>query len=155
MSVAHGLRALAAFAALVLAACQPGGESARGSSSAARSGTQAAPPVAEPARLLGQWMRTDSEYVIAIEEASADGKLAARYLNPQPIHVSKAQWLKSGPRLQLMVEMQDRGYPGSNYELDYDAAHDTLFGTYHHLGINQDFQVSLYRMKPGDAGAAR
>jgi hypothetical protein len=154
LSVAHGLRALAACALLTLAACGPRGESERSSSAAARSGTQAAPAAAEPARLVGQWMRTDSEYVIAIEKASADGKLAARYLNPQPIHVSKAQWLKSGPRLQLMVEMQDRGYPGSNYELDYDAAHDTLFGTYHHLGINQDFQVSFYRMKPGD-GAVR
>ncbi len=104
---------------------------------------------------MGQWKRTDSDYVIAIDEATPDGKLAARYLNPQPIHVSRAQWLKSGARLQLMVEMQDRGYPGSNYELDYDAAHDTLFGTYHHLGLNQDFQVSFYRLKPGDGGAAR
>jgi hypothetical protein len=102
-----------------------------------------------------QWKRTDSDYVIAIDEATADGKLVARYLNPRPIQVSKARWMKNAARLQLMVEMQDRGYPGSNYELDYDAAHDTLFGTYHHLGLNQDFQVSFYRLKPGDAGAAR
>jgi hypothetical protein len=86
-----------------------------------------------------------------------DSRRQARRALPEPaaIHVSRAQWLKSGARLQLMVEMQDRGYPGSNYELDYDAVHDTLFGTYHHLGLNQDFQVSFYRLKPGDAGAAR
>lgn len=140
-----------------LAACRPEGDRGARSSSlgAAPGATRATAAAAEPARLVGQWKRIDSDYVIAIDEAIPDGKLAARYLNPQPIHVSRAQWLKSGARLQLMVEMQDRGYPGSNYELDYDAAHDTLFGTYHHLGLNQDFQVSFYRLKPGDAGAAR
>ena len=152
MSVAPRLRALAALAVLALAACEPRSESAR-SSSPAPDATAAA--AADPGRLVGQWMRTDAEYVIAIDETSADGKLVARYLNPREIHVSKAQWLKSGARLQLMVEMQDRGYPGSNYELDYDAVHDTLFGTYHHLGLNQDFQISFYRLKPGDAGAPR
>jgi hypothetical protein len=138
-----------------LAACKPEGD--RGARSSAPAAAPGATPAAaaEPARLVGQWKRTDSDYVIAIDEATPDGKLAARYLNPQPIHVSRAQWLKSGARLQLMVELQDRGYPGSNYELDYDAAHDTLFGTYHHLGLHQDFQVSFYRLKPGDAGAAR
>jgi hypothetical protein len=150
VSAVQGLRAVAALSLLAAVACEPGGEGGRSASPPA-----SAVASADLGRLVGQWMRTDSEYVIAIDEASADGRLAARYLNPRPIHVSKAQWLKSGPRLQLMVEMQDKGYPGSNYELDYDAAHDTLFGTYHHLGISQDFQVSFYRMKPGDAGAAR
>ena len=140
-----------------LAACKPEGDRGARSSSpgAAPGATPAAAAAAEPARLVGQWKRTDSDYVIAIDEATPDGKLAARYLNPQPIHVSRAQWLRSGARLQLMVEMQDRGYPGSNYELHYDATHDTLFGTYHHLGLNQDFQISFYRLKPGDAGAPR
>jgi len=155
VSVAPRLRALAALAVLALAACEPRSESARSSSPAPDATASAAAAAADPGRLVGQWMRTDAEYVIAIDEASADGKLVARYLNPREIHVSKAQWLKSGARLQLLVEMQDKGYPGSNYELDYDAAHDTLFGTYHHLGLNQDFQVSFYRIKPGDAGAAR
>jgi hypothetical protein len=142
---------------VALAACKPEGDA--GARTPAPGGAAGAPPAAapaaEPGRLVGQWKRTDSNYLIAVDEASADGTLAARYLNPQPINVSKARWLKNGSRLQLMVEMQDRGYPGSNYELDYDAAHDTLFGTYHHLGLNQDFQVSFYRLKPGDAGAAR
>lgn len=139
---------------LTLGACHSA-EEARSSSSAAPPGAQAAPPLAEPSRLVGQWKRTDSDYVIAVDEARADGRLAARYLNPRPINVSRAQWLRSGPRLQLMVEMQDQGYPGSNYELDYDAAHDTLFGTYHHLGLHQDFQVSFYRLKPEEAGGVR
>ena len=141
----------------ILAACRPEGDRGARSSSpgAAPGATPATAAAAEPARLEGQWKRTDSDYMIAIDEATPEGKLAARYLNPQPIHVSRAQWLKSGARLQLMVEMQDRGYPGSNYELDYDAVHDTLFGTYHHLGLNQDFQVSFYRLKPGEVGAAR
>ena len=63
------------------------------------------------------------------------------------------QWQKDGARLRLLVELRDQGYPGSNYELDYDAAHDTLFGTYHHLGLNQDFQVSFYRLGKEGAGS--
>jgi hypothetical protein len=136
-----------------LAACRPAGDGAALSSSpAATPGAAATASAAEPGRLVGQWMRTDSDYVIVIESTSPDGTLGARYLNPRPINVSKARWLKSDTRLKLLVELQDRGYPGSNYELDYDATHDTLLGTYHHLGLNQDFQVSFYRLKPGDPG---
>ena len=149
---AGGGSLLAASLVIGLAACQPAGSGGASSSAPAATPAPAASP--EPARLVGQWKRTDSDYVIAIEEATSDGKLLARYLNPQPIHVSRAQWMRSGARLQLMVELQDRGYPGSNYELDYDATHDTLLGTYHHLGLNQDFQVSFYRLKPGDPGFA-
>jgi len=133
--------------AVALLACQPAGDAGARSSSPPTTAAAAQAKALDPARLVGSWMRTDSEYVIVIESAAPDGKLVARYMNPQPIHVSKAQWMGSGSRLTLMVEMQDRGYPGSFYELDYDVTHDTLFGTYHHLGLHQDFQVSFYRLK--------
>ena len=129
-----------------LAACQPSGDSARSTPPAS---APAAPAAAEPGRLVGAWQRTDSDYTIVIESASPEGKLQARYLNPRPINVSKAQWRKDAERLRLMVELQDQGYPGSNYELDYDPTNDVLFGVYHHLGLHQDFQVSFYRRKDG------
>ena len=134
---------------LGLAACQPSNDSAaRGSAAVATPGA-----AAEPARLVGAWQRTDSDYQIVIESTTPEGRLQARYLNPRPINVARAQWQKDGARLRLLVELRDQGYPGSNYELDYDAAHDTLFGTYHHLGLNQDFQVSFYRLGKEGTGS--
>ena len=139
-------RLVLSLSASVLAACQPAGDSARATPPAS-----VPPAAAEPGRLVGAWQRTDSDYAIVIESASPEGRLQASYLNPRPIHVSKAQWQKDGSRLRLMVELQDQGYPGSNYELDYDPTNDLLFGVYHHLGLHQDFQVSFYRRKAGSS----
>lgn len=111
-------------------------------------GAAAAPaPVGapDPRRLVGQWMRTDAEYTVAIDDVTSDGKIVARYLNPRPIHVARAEWRGEAGRLRVFVELRDRGYPGSNYELTYDPASDALYGVYHHLGLNQDFEVSFYR----------
>jgi hypothetical protein len=100
-------------------------------------------------------MRTDADYLIAVDDAGASGRLTARYLNPRPINVSRAEWKRDGSRLTVLVELQDRGYPGSYYELVYDGAGDALFGTYHHLGLNQDFKVSFFRQPPAGPGSAR
>jgi hypothetical protein len=99
----------------------------------------------DPKRLAGQWMRTDSDYMIWIEGVSADGRLEARYLNPRPIHVSRAEVRRDEGRLRLMVELQDEGYPGSYYTLTYDPGGDALYGVYHHLGQHQNYDVSFYR----------
>ena len=55
-----------------------------------------------------------AEYVIAIESVSPDGKVDARYLNPQPINVSRAE-VKSGTRRgsALLVELRDEAIPGA------------------------------------------
>jgi len=105
----------------------------------------AAAPAADPKKLVGQWMRTDSEYMIWIESVGSDGTLQARYLNPRPIHVSRAEVKRDGDRLALLVELQDKGYPGSYYTLTYDPRSDALYGVYHHLGLNQTFDISFYR----------
>jgi hypothetical protein len=105
---------------------------------------------ADVARLVGQWLRTDYEYMIDIRAASPDGTLEARYLNPRPIHVSRAAWSRADGRLQVRVQMQDRGYPGNFYTLSYDPAGDGLHGTYHHLGLNQSFEVSFDRFAAGE-----
>jgi hypothetical protein len=45
-----------------------------------------------------------------------------------------------------MVELRDRLYPGSYYTLTYDPREDRLSGVYHHLGINQEFDVVFTRI---------
>lgn len=42
--------------------------------------------------LLGNWVRTDSDYKIKISEVAMDGKLKAGYFNPKSINVSIATW---------------------------------------------------------------
>jgi hypothetical protein len=98
-------------------------------------------------RLVGRWLRGDSNYVIEIVSARADGKLEARYLNPNPIHVARAESRREGGVLQVLVELQDRGYPGSYYTLAYDPGSDSLAGVYHHLGLNQNFDVAFTRLE--------
>jgi hypothetical protein len=116
-----------------------------------------APPPAAPSlvvpdkqKLVGPWMRTDAEYVIWIEDVSPDGTLRARYLNPRPINVARAEWKLDEGRLRILVEMRDRNYPGSYYTLTYDPAGDGLFGVYHQLVQNQSFEVSFYRYDAGE-----
>ena len=41
-------------------------------------------------KLIGQWLRMDGSYVIAINKIGEDGKLEAAYYNPSPIHVEQA-----------------------------------------------------------------
>jgi hypothetical protein len=100
----------------------------------------------DPQRLVGRWLRGDSNYVIEISGVGSDGKLEARYLNPNPIHVSRAESRREEGVLIVLVELQDRGYPGSYYTLTYDPGSDSLAGVYHHLGLNQNFDVAFTRI---------
>ncbi len=99
----------------------------------------------DPARLVGRWLRSDSDYTIAIAGATPDGKLDAQYLNPNPIHVSKAEWRAYAGKLLVLLELTDRNYPGNFYTLTYDPGSDSLSGIYHHLGLNQELEVSFSR----------
>src|SRR5262245_22025934 len=101
---------------------------------------------ADPSRLVGRWLRSDSNYTIAIAGATADGKLDAQYLNPNPIHVSKAEWRAYAGNLLVLVELTDRNYPGNFYTLTYDPGSDSLSGVYHHLGLNQELEVAFSRV---------
>src|SRR5262245_27006148 len=58
------------------------------SSPAASSATPDAPPAD---KLVGRWLRSDADYTIEIAGIRPDGKLDARYFNPNPIHVSQAE----------------------------------------------------------------
>jgi hypothetical protein len=97
-------------------------------------------------KLVGRWLRTDSSYVIEIREVSPDGTLRAGYYNPQPINVSAAKVEDKNGTLQVFVELNDAGYPGSNYTLDYNPQNDALEGTYFQATLQQRFDVAFMRM---------
>jgi hypothetical protein len=93
----------------------------------------------------GRRARSDYDYVIEIRGVASDGRLDARYLNPSPINVSRAEAKRENGRLTLLVEMRDQNHPGSYYTLAYDPGRDTLAGVYHHLGLQQEFEVAFSR----------
>jgi uncharacterized protein (DUF2147 family) len=109
------------------------------------SGWVAAKPDFE--KLKGKWVRTDGGYVLEIKQVAKDGKMDAAYLNPNPINVSRAEAKSEAGQTTVLVELRDRLYPGSYYTLTYDGGKDQLAGLYHHLGLQQEFDVIFARMK--------
>jgi hypothetical protein len=63
------------------------------------------------------------------------------YLNPRPINVSKAQAKTKEGKIELFIKLQDKGYPGSYYTLTIDSKSKRLVGVYHHLVLNQNFDI--------------
>jgi len=99
------------------------------------------------ARLVGRWRRTDGGYILDIKAVHDNGKIDATYLNPRPIHVSKAEAITKGGYVIVAVTLQDRGYPGNMYTLTYDPNADRLEGVYHHRGLKQQFDVEFSRLR--------
>jgi hypothetical protein len=100
-------------------------------------------------KLVGRWNRTDGDYTIEIRAAAADGTLEARYFNPGPIHVARAQATVQDETVTLVLELRDRHYPGNLYTLTYSPAEDVLSGLYSHVGIGQTFDVVFERSRAG------
>jgi hypothetical protein len=109
--------------------------------------------VSEPVylqNLVGQWVRTDSPYVIEIRQVGEDGKLEAGYYNPRSINVSIAKAENKNGTLEVFVELRDTGYPGSNYNLKYNPGNDTLEGIYFQAALQQQFNVTFMRLVQQD-----
>ncbi len=106
---------------------------------------QQRPKTADYGSLIGQWVRPDGGYVLDIKSISLDGKIEMAYLNPRTINVSKAQANTKAGKIELFIELRDRGYPGSYYTLTFDSETNRLVGVYHHLGLNQNFDVYFIR----------
>jgi preprotein translocase subunit SecG len=104
-------------------------------------------PDTERRKLIGRWRRTDANYVLEINRVTPDGQIDAAYLNPKPIHVSKAIATSESGKVKIMIELRDRLYPGSYYTLTYDSGDDRLSGVYHHLGVNQEYDVVFVRVE--------
>ena len=115
-------------------------------SPASAAASQGPLPETQRQKLIGRWQRADANYVLEIREVANDGQIKAAYLNPRPIHVSKARTTSESNTLNVMVELRDRLYPGSYYTLTYDAGDDRLSGVYHHLGVHQEYSVVFIRI---------
>jgi hypothetical protein len=113
------------------------------SAPAATSG--AAPTNSDFVKLMGRWQRPDGGYFLIITSVDAGGKMEATYLNPNPIHVARAEASREGTTNKVFVELQDVNYPGSTYKLAYDPASDQLYGVYFQAALNQQFDVVFAR----------
>ncbi len=113
----------------------------------------AAPAAAKPKaevpesvrKLLGKWLRSDGGYVLELRSADLSGAMEAAYFNPKPIKVSRAVWMQGGGGFQVAVELNDVGYPGATYVLNYDAAADRLAGKYTQPAMQQTFDIDFIR----------
>jgi hypothetical protein len=115
------------------------------SSSAAKANTAAA-PVPEPVRkVIGRWLRADGGYVLELRGADLSGVLDAGYFNPKPINVSRAIWMQGANGFQVVVELNDVGYPGATYVLSHDQKTDRLVGQYTQPAMQQSFDIEFVR----------
>ena len=108
-----------------------------------------APSPREPntQRLIGNWLRTDGGYIIAVRSVDPAGRVDAAYFNPRPINVSRAEAAVKGNIANLFIELRDEGYPGSTYTLEYDSTNDALVGVYFQAVLQQSFNVIFVRLK--------
>jgi hypothetical protein len=97
--------------------------------------------------IAGSWIRTDADYQIKISDVSDNGVMIARYFNPRPINVSKAEWAYREGFLKIYIELRDENYPGSNYNLTYIPERDMLAGDYFQAVEGLTFYVEFRRNK--------
>ncbi len=95
--------------------------------------------------LTGSWLRPDGGYVLLIKAVDDQGNIDAKYLNPSQINVAKAKASIEEGQINIYVEMQDVGYPGSNYTLTYNKENDQLIGVYYHAVLKQKFDIYFVR----------
>jgi hypothetical protein len=95
--------------------------------------------------LLGEWLRPDGGYVLSVASIAADGRAAVTYLNPRPIRVAEAHARREGDLVGLFVKLDDVGYPGSTYNLGYDAAGGHLKGLYFQAAQGRQYEVVFVR----------
>lgn len=144
--------ALACTLFVVLAGCSKPAATAPAQSTAEPAKSAATPAVAPAAavpetvrKLLGRWMRSDGGYTLELRSADLSGVLDAGYFNPKSIRVSRAVWMQGGGGFQVAVELNDVGYPGATYLLNYDAQNDRLAGKYTQPAMQQSFDIEFVR----------
>jgi hypothetical protein len=86
--------------------------------------------------------------VLAVTGIAEDGTATARYLNPRPINVGRAEARRDEEgALRLFVELRDRNYPGSTYTLVHDAEGDQLVGVYFQATQRASYDVVFVRRR--------
>jgi hypothetical protein len=111
---------------------------------------QAAPAPAaavDKNRIAGTWERTDAQYQLVISDITSDGMMKAQYLNPNPINVSKSNWVDGKDVISVFVELRDVNYPGSNYALTYFPDRDMLIGKYFQAVEGVTYDVAFARAR--------
>jgi len=109
--------------------------------------TSLPPTPAVFARLVGSWVRPDGGYVLAVSGVAPDGTAALAYYNPRPIRVGRAEARQADGGVVLVVELNDRDYPGSTYTLAYDPAADVLRGNYFQAVQRANYDVVFERQR--------
>ena len=98
-------------------------------------------------RVLGAWVREDGGYTLDLRNARVGGHIDATYLNPNPIHVSRAAWMERAGTLEVFIELTDTGYPGATYMLRHDRERDRLVGEYTQPAMQQTFTIEFSRKR--------
>ena len=96
-------------------------------------------------KFVGRWVRADGGYILEVFGGDRSGVLKAGYFNPKPINVSRAIWMQGGGGHQIIVELNDVGYPGATYILSHDAKTDRLVGQYNQPAMQQSFDIEFIR----------
>jgi hypothetical protein len=108
--------------------------------------TSSSPSLPEPVRkLFGRWVREDGGYVLELRKADMSGVMEAGYFNPKPINVSRAIWMQGANGFQVIVELNDVGYPGATYVLSHEHQTDRLIGKYTQPAMQQSFDIVFTR----------
>lgn len=110
---------------------------------ASKAPTAAVPDAVQ--KLMGKWLRADGGYVLELKGADITGVVQAAYFNPKSINVSRAIWMQGANGFQVVVELNDVGYPGATYVLSYDPKADRLFGQYNQPAMQQSFDIEFMR----------
>jgi hypothetical protein len=96
-------------------------------------------------KLKGKWLRPDGGYLVEVRGVEPGGKMDVGYFNPKPIHVFKAEASQEGTVTKVFIELRDVNYPGSTYNLVYEADKDQLSGIYFQAALQQRFEVVFVR----------
>jgi hypothetical protein len=96
-------------------------------------------------RLIGRWVRPDGGYILELKEIGKDSTLKAVYFNPLPINVARAELRRKKDKITIVIELRDVNYPGSTYNLRYDAKTDRLIGTYFQAVYGETYDVEFVR----------
>jgi hypothetical protein len=98
-------------------------------------------------KIIGEWLRTDSDYMIKIKAVIDDGSMLAQYFNPDPINVGRSNWESISGDLKIIIELNDVNYPGSTYTLNYIPGKDMLAGEYYQAVEGLTFYVEFERSR--------
>ena len=101
---------------------------------------------AEAQNLAGHWVRPDGGYRLVIEDVKPNGNLNASYFNPNKINVSISNWKVEDNRIHLLIELRDKNYPGSKYNLAYISEQNALIGTYFLAVTKETYSIKFLRI---------